>query len=333
LDELATTYRQHASALAGHSLLAWRLSVQLSFAASAGHLALTERLATSPALGLSDSVRNYWLGVAALAAADEVAGRQLLGRVVTYGEPSAARLAQLRLSQPTAAVRPSAAVVQLLAEIERELGHEAVYGALQDTTVRPYATRVLLALNMLGFGVELWLGDPAQAEVLYDAGALLRIPEQPLLLHDAYRVLTSLFLHFGWLHLCMNAIGLWALGPFVERRLGALRAVLVYLVSGLTGSILTATLPRHTPVLFAGASGCIMGLVGASLAIYLDGHLRERAGSAKAGAWRVAIVLVQQLVFDLTVPGISLLAHWSGVAVGLALGYVLVRQRVRVIAT
>jgi rhomboid protease GluP len=142
---------------------------------------------------------------------------------------------------------------------------------------------------------------------------------------ESYRLVTKLFLHYGVLHLAMNMLGLIAIGPFVESALGKLRTLFLYLCAGVAGSLLEVLLPGDEPQLFVGASGCIMGLLGATAAVLLFDYRRQGAQPAKSRLGRIGFVLVAQLGFDLTVPNISLYAHWSGVLVGFLLGLGLTR--------
>ena len=74
------------------------------------------------------------------------------------------------------------------------------------------------------------------------------------------RLVTSVFLHFGIIHLALNMIALWNAGPLVERLFGPVAFADIYLVAGLTGSV--ASLAVHGNVVSAGASGAIFGLAG-----------------------------------------------------------------------
>lgn len=68
---------------------------------------------------------------------------------------------------------------------------------------------------------------------------------------------TYMFIHEGWLHIGFNMLGLWIFGPRVEERLGGSRFITLYLVSGLTGALLSAFTPY---VAILGASGAVYGV-------------------------------------------------------------------------
>jgi rhomboid protease GluP len=116
----------------------------------------------------------------------------------------------------------------------------------------------------------------------------------------------------------MNMLALWFLGPFVEYALGFRRFLLVYLSAGI-GSMATVALLRfgnmEEPV-SVGASGCIMGLVGATGSLMLRGWLREKALVAKRQLGLMVLFVVMETVFDSLVPQINMTAHLSGTVIG-----------------
>jgi rhomboid protease GluP len=85
--------------------------------------------------------------------------------------------------------------------------------------------------------------------------------------HQGWRLLTSLFVHIGVLHLALNLWCLWSAAPLVERLYGNLGFVALYLMAGLGGSI--ASMAWHPQMISAGASGAIFGVYGA-LAAFLS---------------------------------------------------------------
>ena len=121
---------------------------------------------------------------------------------------------------------------------------------------------------------------------------------------EYYRLVTSMFLHLGPLHLLMNMWALWVLGRTLEAVLGPIRFLVLYLVAGLGGSVavyLFSPFPGG-----AGASGAIFGLFSA-LFIILK-RLRRDTSS-----------IIPLLVINLAIsfiPGISLAAHLGGLVTG-----------------
>jgi membrane associated rhomboid family serine protease len=136
---------------------------------------------------------------------------------------------------------------------------------------------------------------------------------------DWHRLVTSMFLHVGLLHLLCNMAGLWWLGSFVERSLGTLRFLLVYFVSGLAGS---AGALIFDPLEFtAGASGAIVGIMAALVTME---WLRTRTLYTYGVAY-IALLLVISYASD----GLSFGGHLGGVVGGTLAALVLVQTRYR----
>lgn len=129
-----------------------------------------------------------------------------------------------------------------------------------------------------------------------------------------YRLLTSIFLHFGILHIAFNMYALYLLGPQLEQALGRARYLALYILAGLGGSTLSYLLGPQTEVA-AGASGAIFGLFGA---YYL---VARRMG---ADTTQILVLLGINLVLSFTLPGIDVRGHIGGLLAGLAVGAALV---------
>jgi rhomboid protease GluP len=76
-----------------------------------------------------------------------------------------------------------------------------------------------------------------------------------------WRLLSCCFVHFGFMHIAMNMLGLYLVGPLVERMWGHLRFLAIYLISGLVGSCAMSITLRHPLALGAGASGALWGVM------------------------------------------------------------------------
>ena len=126
---------------------------------------------------------------------------------------------------------------------------------------------------------------------------------------DGYRLLTSMFLHFGLAHLALNMLALLSIGRDLETVFGPVRFVVLYLLSGLVGSV--AVLCFSGDTLTAGASGAIFGLFGAFIPV-----LRRMRRSLVA----IVPVILLNLAITFTIPGISIAGHLGGLAGGLVLG-------------
>jgi len=118
----------------------------------------------------------------------------------------------------------------------------------------------------------------------------------------------------------MNMVGLWVLGPFVEFALGFRRFMFVYLLAGVgsMATVMAMSSLTGAQYLTVGASGCIMGLVGATGALMLRGWVREKAHAAKRRLFLMLLIVSMQTFFDFVVPNVSMTAHLSGVVIGFA---------------
>lgn len=137
---------------------------------------------------------------------------------------------------------------------------------------------------------------------------------------QVHRLVASMFLHVGLLHLCLNAAALASIGPTLERDYGRLRFVAIYLASGLVGSVVSVLWHLGSPVVSAGASGALCGAIAAgAVRAHLDGP--SRAGERRMLlSWAVAT-----LAFGVLVQADNA-AHLGGLASGALFGFSL-RQR------
>jgi membrane associated rhomboid family serine protease len=127
--------------------------------------------------------------------------------------------------------------------------------------------------------------------------------------HENYRLFTSLFLHLDFLHIAFNMITLLIVGPAVEVMLGKSRFLVLYLLAGLGGNVLSYLI---APVngLSAGASGAIFGVLGAY--VVLARLQRKPMGPVLA-------IIVINLVIGFS-GRVEWQAHVGGLVVGCALG-------------
>jgi rhomboid protease GluP len=190
---------------------------------------------------------------------------------------------------------------------------------------RPRWTYVLLGVNvavflaMTVFGAlnGLGLNGSQDSRVLVIFGAM---QNQLIAQGDFYRLLTSMFLHIGLIHLLFNSYALFILGQDVERLYGSARFLLIYFLSGLGGSLASFVLGAGG--ISAGASGAIFGLIGTEIA-YFYLH-RQTFGQRGQAQLRSLLMLAGiNLVFGFTIPGINNLAHMGGLVFGAMLGWIL----------
>ncbi|HET8557255.1 MAG TPA: rhomboid family intramembrane serine protease, partial [Gaiellaceae bacterium] len=166
-------------------------------------------------------------------------------------------------------------------------------------------TRALIAIN-----VAIYLLGAAQGGGFNNPGGSVYAKlwlDAPQLHHGGWwRLITTMFLHAGVLHIAFNMFALWVIGTPVEQYLGRARFIGLYFVSGLAGS---AGALLQTPGVTVGASGAIFGILGAMLIIewQVTGRL---AGNAMM--W-----IVINLAISFSVAGISWGGHVGGLIGGI----------------
>ena len=125
----------------------------------------------------------------------------------------------------------------------------------------PIATWLLIIVNGLVFVVELALPPPAREAFLHLFGL---VPARA----DYWPLLTSMFIHAGWLHIIANLWTLWIFGDNVEDRMGPVRFVIFYLLCGLAGNLLHWFMYPESTLPAVGASGAIAGVLGAYFVLF-----------------------------------------------------------------
>lgn len=131
---------------------------------------------------------------------------------------------------------------------------------------------------------------------------------------EYYRLITSMFVHANILHLVSNMYALYVIGPIIEKYYGKGKFLLIYLGSGIIGSLFSVVLTNYASV---GASGAIFGLFGALLYFgykyraTLDGFLRSS----------IIPTLLVNLLLGFMIPGIDVSAHLGGLIGGLLFSY------------
>ena len=188
------------------------------------------------------------------------------------------------------------------------------------------AVLVFILLNIAAFLFEISFGDWTVPETLHRLGALE--PYAVVMQGEYWRLFTALFLHGGSAHLLFNLFALYVLGPPLERSIGAVRFTACYLISGFGSSagvvLLTVFGLVHVAQL-VGASGCVMGIVGAWAGLLLR---HRHAPHAKQRLVNITMIIVIQVMFDLSTPQVSMAAHLCGLITGFVVGLVLAPARI-----
>ena len=143
--------------------------------------------------------------------------------------------------------------------------------------------------------------------------------DNDLILQGQYwRFVTPIFLHANLLHVGLNMLNLAVLGVFLERLVGHMRFLLIYVTTGIVSIIASFYfMPQEISV---GASGAIFGLVGAYSVFVLMHRRAFRKGGIPALLWLI-IVIVGNLSIGFFVPNVDNYAHLGGLLSGCLLGW------------
>lgn len=182
-------------------------------------------------------------------------------------------------------------------------------------------TYSLIVINILIYifialvGKDFFEFDP---NVLYKYGALVN-SHQMVNSIDYLRIVSSIFLHGGLLHLVFNMYSLYVLGPQLESFFGKIKFTLIYLISGICGNLLSMMFLADTHV-SVGASGAIFGLLGAL--VYFGYHYRVYLGGVIKS--QIIPLIAINLFIGYISSGINNIAHIGGliggVLISIALG-------------
>ncbi|WP_309743041.1 MULTISPECIES: rhomboid family intramembrane serine protease [unclassified Chamaesiphon] len=273
-------------------------------------------------------IHQFWIGTAELAAGNSGAAiAQLTDLRHSTTDSCIQQDIDWRLSQPLPDLEKLSSLDWAsIAQMESALLQDVRYGDRAPTTARTPITNLLIAVNVLVFGLELFvrarLGDDDLRIRLWGELAT------PLVINGQWwRIITANFLHEGILHLGMNMLALLYLGKFVEYRLGSWRYLLAYIAAGI-GSMATITyistnwLPQPPTI---GASGAIMGMLGVIGAIHLSGWRQSKVAAAGRQFQAVLFSVGFQLVFDITNGRTSIIGHFSGLTIGFLVGLLLLK--------
>ncbi len=133
--------------------------------------------------------------------------------------------------------------------------------ASRQTRTTPVVTVSIIVLNALVFVLELIGGEPFVRQ-----WAL--IPADIAAGHHWVTILSSMFMHAGWMHIIGNMVFLWAFGPEIEDSMGRLRYLSFYLLGGIAASAAQIVMAPHSTVPNVGASGAIASVMGAFIITY-----------------------------------------------------------------
>ncbi len=185
------------------------------------------------------------------------------------------------------------------------------------------ATLALILLNLIVFVALSAFGDTRNAAYMSRHGALY----SPYIITDLelYRLITCMFMHFGFIHLVENMFILYFVGSMVERALGKGRFLIIYLVSGLFSgvSMVIVQLFTNSGSVAAGASGAIFGIIGTMFIIII----KNRQFHRRLILPMLLLAVSYALFMGITAGGAGNAAHIGGLLTGLLLSAILYRPK------
>lgn len=168
----------------------------------------------------------------------------------------------------------------------------------------PYITYFLIAVNIIFYIMPIVLGYYDYTIEAYSVhGPSIRAGQ-------FYRLLTGIFLHGSILHLAFNCYALYVIGSQIEGFLGKIKYLIIYLFSGIMGSLFSMTFGGG--VASIGASGAIFGLMGAL--VYFGYYYRVYLGNVVRS--QIIPLIIFNLVLGFMTPGIDNFGHIGGLIGG-----------------
>ena len=179
----------------------------------------------------------------------------------------------------------------------------------------PYVTYAIIALNILSWALLQGLGnEPALAKSVCTLGLipgdlLNTIPSGTgfqisqnlscVITEDQgwHTIVSSMFMHGGWLHLIGNMWFMWIFGNNVEDSMGHVRFIFFYLACGIAAATLQIVSNTESPIPMVGASGAIGGVMGAYILLYPRVHVHM-------------FVFLGFFVTTFAVPAVFMLGYW-----------------------
>ncbi|WP_053469061.1 rhomboid family intramembrane serine protease [Clostridium sp. L74] len=134
---------------------------------------------------------------------------------------------------------------------------------------------------------------------------------------EYYRLITSMFLHGGLIHLALNMYALNSIGPLIENYFGKVKYLIIYFISGILSSYFSYL---FSPSVSIGASGAIFGVLGATLIIAYKN--RKRGG--KEFLNNIISVIVVNLILGFSIPNVDNFGHIGGLIGGIIVTLILI---------
>lgn len=167
----------------------------------------------------------------------------------------------------------------------------------------------IIALNIIVYLITLIPGTGI--EILYKGASVNGLIAEG----EWWRLLTSMFLHAGFLHILFNMFSLFLFGPELEKIAGKMRFLTIYFLAGNFGGIATFAFEKDPLYASVGASGAIFGIIGAFGALlYYMRHVMPQLRQI------ILPIIVVSVIMTFLQANINIMAHLGGLVTGFILG-------------
>ena len=295
--------------------------------AQGGRVYALERLLdrnAAVASALPPAYVRLWRGVALLRHGEPEAAHAVIASALARqrdGEAWLRRIALPYLAPGQAAPAPNAAGVEAdldaIELLEERAPVPAARPLVPPVAWKPALTWGLIAACMLMWLMTEWIGSSESTYTLAQFGA--NVPGM-VKAGEWWRLVSSVFLHVGAVHLLFNVYALYLFGSFVERLTGRWETFVVFMAAGICGSAASTWLGN--PPLSAGASGAIFGLIGAAIVISITFRSIPK-NVRKVYVFNFIFITVLQLLYGFFEPHIDNFAHAGGLLGGVLVGLLL----------
>ena len=179
-------------------------------------------------------------------------------------------------------------------------------------------TVLFILLNILIFLVVDFTGGSENTAHMIECGAAY----PPLILENGeiYRLFTCMFLHFGIEHLLNNMLVLFVLGSRLEQVIGKIKFLLIYLIGGVFGNVISLLIELRTQdfAVSAGASGAVFAVMGAMIYIVI----RNKGWLGDLSMRQILVMAAFSLYFGFASTGVDNTAHVGGMVSGVFLAVI-----------
>lgn len=206
------------------------------------------------------------------------------------------------------------------------------------TEISPIVTISFIATCVLVFLYQISLPAQGGEVFVYQYGAIPAVvfghgvlPLELRAVPEYGSVMTSMFLHGGWMHLLGNMLYLWIFGNNIEDVMGHVKFVVFYVVCGVLAALSHAAIDPHSTIPMIGASGAISGVLGAYLLLYprakvlvfiplgIFFHRMYVPAAVVLGFWFVMQLISGGISLGHQGGGVAFFAHIGGFIAGMVL--------------